>query len=207
MPKLSVRNVKGETVGDFEASDVVFGAVANIHLMHQAVVAEEANARQGTSKVKTRGEVRGGGRKPFRQKGTGRARQGTIRAPHMYHGGVVFGPSPRSYSKALPKKMRRGALKSALSARLDDGDVMILDTILPEAISTRKMVSSLESLGAVGRVLVVTDALTREFTLSTRNIPGLMVRLSPSVSVRDVLVADKIVMSKAAVEKLQEVLA
>ena len=207
MPKLSVRNVKGETVGDFEVSDSVFGAEANIHLMHQAVVAEEANARQGTSKVKTRAEVRGGGRKPFRQKGTGRARQGTIRAPHMYHGGVVFGPSPRSYSKALPKKMRRGALKSALSARLDDGDLMILDTVLPESISTRKMVASLESLGAVGRVLVVTDTLTREFTLSTRNIPGLMVRLSPAVSVRDVLVADKIIMSKVAVERLQEVLA
>lgn len=206
MPKLSVRNVKGETVGDLEISDAVFGNEANIALMHQAVVAEEANARQGTSKVKTRGEVQGGGRKPFRQKGTGRARQGTIRAPHMYHGGVVFGPSPRSYAKALPKKMRRGALKSALSARVVDGDLMVLDSVLPETISTRKMALTLESLGAVGRVLVVTDQLSREFTLSTRNIPGVSVRLSPAVSVRDVLVADKIIMSKGAVEKLQEVL-
>jgi len=183
----------------------VFEVTPNVALMHQAVVAEEANARLGTASTKTRGEVSGGGAKPYRQKGTGRARQGSIRAPHYAHGGVVFGPHPRSYAKSLPKKMRRGALKSALSARLADGAVVVVDEIKLDGISTKRMASFLDSVEAFGRTLVVLDQITDEIKLSTRNIPGVELRLSPAISVREVLNADTIVMTRAAAEKLQEV--
>jgi len=204
MPRVSLHNMSGEAIGDLEVKAEVFEVSPNVALMHQAVVAEEANARQGTAATKTRGEVRGGGAKPYRQKGTGRARQGSIRAPQFVHGGVVFGPHPRSYRKALPKKMRRGALKSALSARLADGDVVIVDEIKLDAISTKKMAEFLDSVGAFRRTLVVLDGITVELTLSTRNIPNVELRLSPAISVREVLNSDKIVMTRAAVEKLEE---
>lgn len=205
MPKVSLRNMSGEAVGDLELRPEVFEARPNIPLMHQAVVAEEANARQGTAATKTRGEVRGGGRKPYRQKGTGRARQGSIRAPHYTHGGVVFGPHPRSYRQSMPVKMRRGALKSALSARLTDGDLVVVDEINLEKISTKLMAAFLDSVEAYGKTLLVVDAMTEEIKKSARNIPGVEMRLSPAVSVRDVLNAEKIVMTRAAVERLQEV--
>ena len=204
MPRVSLHNMSGEAIGDLEVKAEVFEVSPNVALMHQAVVAEEANARQGTAATKTRGEVRGGGAKPYRQKGTGRARQGSIRAPQFVHGGVVFGPHPRSYRKALPKKMRRGALKSALSARLADGDVVIVDEIKLDAISTKKMAEFLDSVGAFRRTIVVLDGITDELTLSTRNIPNVELRLSPAISVREVLNSDKIVMTRAAVEKLEE---
>jgi len=205
MPKVSVRNMSGESVGEFDLKPEVFEVTPNVALMHQAVVAEEANARLGTASTKTRGEVSGGGAKPYRQKGTGRARQGSIRAPHYAHGGVVFGPHPRSYAKSLPKKMRRGALKSALSARLADGAVVVVDEIKLDGISTKRMASFLDSVEAFGRTLVVLDQITDEIKLSTRNIPGVELRLSPAISVREVLNADTIVMTRAAAEKLQEV--
>jgi len=205
MPKVSLHNMSGEAVGDLELDAAVFEAKPNVPLMHQAVVAEEANTRQGNAATKTRGEVRGGGAKPFRQKGTGRARQGSIRAPHYYHGGVVFGPHPRSYEKALPKKMRRGALKSALTARLTDGAVAIVDEFKLDAISTKAMVAFLDRFGAFGRTLVVLDGITDEIRLSSRNIPGVQLKVSPAISVRDVLNAEKIIMTQAAVRKLEEV--
>jgi len=205
MAKISLRSMSGESVGELELKAEVFEVAANVPLMHQAVVAEEANTRQGTAATKTRGEVRGGGAKPYRQKGTGRARQGSIRAPHYYHGGVVFGPHPRSYAKALPKKMRRGALKSALSARITDGDVVVVDEIKMDAISTKKFAAFLDSLGAYGKALVVLDAMSEEIRKSSRNIPGVELRVSPGVSVRDVLNADKVILTKVAVEKLEEV--
>ncbi|MCL5102706.1 MAG: 50S ribosomal protein L4 [Armatimonadetes bacterium] len=205
MAKVTLRNMSGESVGDLELGAELFGVEPNIPLMHQAVVAEEANARQGTSDTKQRSEVSGGGRKPFRQKGTGRARQGSIRAPHYYHGGVVFGPHPRSYSKALPKKMRRGALKCALSARLADEAVVVVDEIKLDEISTKKMAAFLDSMEVYGKALVVLDGITEEIRKSSRNIPGVELRVAPGVSVRDVLNADRIVMTRGAVEKLQEV--
>ena len=205
MPKVSVHNMSGEAVGDLDLKPELFEVAPNVALMHQAVVAEEANARQGTASTKTRSEVRGGGAKPYRQKGTGRARQGSIRAPQFVHGGVVFGPHPRSYRKALPKKMRRGALKSALSARLADGAVVVVDEIKLDKISTKQMVAFLDRVEAFGRTLVVLDGITDEVRLSTRNIPGVELRLSPAISVREVLNADKIVMTRAAVGKLEEV--
>ena len=207
MPKITLRNMAGEQVGDLELKSDIFEVALNVPLMHQAVITEHANSRQGTADTKNRDEIRGGGRKPFRQKGTGRARQGSIRAPHMYHGGVVFGPTPRSYQKAMPKKMRRAAVKSALSARLADEDVVILDEIRMDAISTKKMVAILSSLDVVGRTLMVLESVSDEIMKSTRNIPGVEMRISPAISVRDILNADKIVMTRGAVEKLEEILA
>jgi len=205
MPKISVRNMAGEEVGDLDLKPEVFEVEPNIPLMHQAVVAEEANARQGTASTKTRGEVSGGGRKPYRQKGTGRARQGSIRAPHYTHGGVVFGPHPRSYRQSMPVKMRRGALKSALSARVADGAVVVVDEIKLDKISTKQMAAFLDGLDAYGRTLLVLDSITDEIKKSTRNIPGVELRMSPGISVRDVLNAEKIIMTRAAVERIEEV--
>lgn len=206
MPKISIKNMAGQQVGDVELKAEVFEVALNVPLMHQAVVTENANARLGTHETKTRGEVAGGGAKPFRQKGTGRARQGSIRSPHYYHGGVVFGPHPRSYGKQMPKKMRRAAVKSALSARVQDEAVVVVDEIKLDGISTKKMVALLGTLEATGKVLMILEGMTDEIRLSSRNIPGLDLRVSPSVSVRDVLNADKIVMTRAAVDRLQEVL-
>ncbi|NLN75234.1 MAG: 50S ribosomal protein L4 [Armatimonadetes bacterium] len=205
MPKVNLRNMSGESVGEVELRSEVFEVAANISLMHQAVVAEQANRRQGTASTLTRDEVRGGGRKPYRQKGTGRARQGSTRAPHWIHGGVVFGPHPRSYAKSMPRKMRRSAVKSALSARLVDEDIIVLDEIKLDKISTKTMVGILDGLGVFGKTLLVVDSITEEISKSTRNIPGVQLRLSPAISVRDILDADKIVMTRGAVEKLQEV--
>lgn len=205
MPKVSLHDMSGKAIGDVELSADVFEAAANIPLMHQIVIAEEANARQGTHSTKTRGDVSGGGAKPFRQKGTGRARQGSSRSPLQYHGGVVFGPHPRSYRQNTPKKMRRGALKSALSARMADGVVVVVDEIKLDAVSTKAMVKFLDSIEAAGKTLVVLEGITNELRLSSRNIPGVELRISPAVSVREVLNADKIVMTKAAVQKLEEV--
>jgi large subunit ribosomal protein L4 len=205
MAKVSVRNMAGETVGDIELKPEVFEVEPNIALMHQAVVTEEANKRQGTADTKTRGEVRGGGRKPYRQKGTGRARQGSIRAPHYTHGGVVFGPHPRSYEKLLPKKMRRGAVRSALSAKFAEGAVVIVDEIKLDKISTKSMAAFLDSVEAFGRTLIILDKISDEIRLSARNIPGVELRLSPAVSVREILNAEKIIMTQAAAERLQEV--
>jgi len=205
MAKVSMCDMQGAQVGEFELSAKVFEVAPNVPLMHQAVVAEEANARQGTAATKTRGEVRGGGVKPYRQKGTGRARQGSIRAPNHVHGGVVFGPHPGSYRQQLPVKMRRGALKSALSARLNDGDLVIVDEIKMDSISTKAMAAFLDSVEAFGRTIILTDNLTEEVKKSSRNIPGVNLRLSPAISVREVLNADKIIMTQAAVKKLEEV--
>ena len=207
MAKINLQNMAGEKVGDLELKAEVFEVAPNIALMHQAVVAEQANMRQGTADTKNRSEISGGGAKPYRQKGTGRARQGSIRAPHYYHGGVVFGPEPRSYRKALPKKMRRGALRSALSARIADDAVVVVDEIKLDGISTKKMAAFLDGVGANRRALVVLDGASNEILLSSRNIPGVELRVAPSVSVRDILNADKIIMTRDAVAKLEEVFA
>lgn len=207
MAKLTLQNMSGDKVGDVELKSSIFEVEANIYLMHQVVVAEEANSRQGTSDTKTRAEVSGGGRKPFRQKGTGRARQGSIRAPHQRHGGVAFGPNPRSYSKATPKKMRRGALASALSSRLTDGDLIVVDSINMDSVSTKNMIAFVKKVADSDKVLLIIDTLTKEVLLSSRNVPGLELRTSPAFSVRDVLNAEKIIITQGAITKIEEVLA
>jgi len=204
MPTVKVRSSEGASVGNLKLKPEVFGVAANIALMHQAVVVEEANSRQGTADTKTRGEVAGGGKKPFRQKGTGRARQGTRSAPHMRHGGIVFGPHPRDFGKDLPKKMRRSALRSALSAKLTDGELTVVHSISLDEISSKKMAIILDTLEAGGRALLVLDEHNEIVAKSARNIPGVVLRTAPNLSVRDILNCDRIVITKGAVRKLEE---
>ena len=204
MPTVKVRSSEGASVGNLKLKPEVFGVEANIPLMHQAVIVEEANNRQGTADTKTRGEVAGGGKKPYRQKGTGRARQGTRSAPHMRHGGIVFGPHPRDFGKDLPKKMRRSALRSALSAKLTDGELTVVNSISLDEISSKKMAAILDSLEADGRALLVLDEQNEIVAKSARNIPGVILRIAPNLSVRDILNCDRIVITKGAVRKLEE---
>ena len=207
MAKVNLLNMAGQPAGEMDIKDEVFGVEPNIDLMHQVVIAEEANYRQGTHQTKTKGEVRGGGAKPFRQKGTGRARQGANNNPHMYHGGVVFGPHPRSYRQDTPVKMRRGALKSALSARFADGDIIFIDSIKVDDISTKNFAAFLKAVGSDKKTLVVIEGVDEKVWLSARNIAKTTVRFAPVLSTRDVLNVDKVVMAGAAVAKLEEVLA
>jgi len=209
MPKLSVYDPTGQPVREIELSDKVFAAEIRTDLMHAAVIAEQANARQGTADTKTRGEVRGGGRKPWRQKGTGRARQGSIRAPHWRHGGVVFGPHPRDYSQRLPKKMRRAAMCSALTAKLAEDAMITVESIHFDEIKTRHAVQFLKALHIddPNRVLVLLPEHDETVWKSFRNLPGVEVRISPAVSVRDVLVARRVITTPEALRKLEEVCA
>lgn len=206
MPTIQVRDSGGASAGKLKLNADVFEAKANVPLMHQAVVAEEANNRQGTADTKTRGEVAGTGRKPWRQKGTGRARQGMRSAPHWYHGGIVFGPHPRGYDKRMPKKMRRAAIRSALSAKLTDGEMIVVDSIALEQISTKQMAAILDNLEAAGRVLLAVDERNEIVEKSARNIAGLNLRVTPNLSVRDIIDCDCVVITKGAVKKLEEAL-
>ncbi len=204
MPTVTLVSLNGDKVGELELKAEVFGAERNIPLLHQAVVEELANQRMGTADTKTRAEVAGGGRKPFRQKGTGRARQGSIRAPHWPGGGVVWGPHPRSYEQRMPKKMRHAALRSALSAKLADGEVMILDDLQVTEISTKKMAETLKRLGLEGRILFATTEVSEALVKSIRNIPGLTLRIAPALSISEVLDSDRVVLTKAAAVRLEE---
>ncbi|MGQ9541383.1 MAG: 50S ribosomal protein L4 [Armatimonadota bacterium] len=209
MPKLSVYDRTGQPVREIELSEEVFAADVRADLMHAAVVAEQANARQGTADTRTRGEVSGGGRKPWRQKGTGRARQGSIRAPHWRHGGVVFGPHLRDYSQHLPKKMRRAAMRSALTAKMEENALIAVESIRFDVIKTRHAVQFLKGLNIDDprHVLVLLPERDEVVWKSFRNLPGVEVRISPAISVRDVLVARRIVTTPEALQKLQEVCA
>lgn len=204
MPTITLLSMDGAKVGQQELNATVFGVEPNITLMHQAVMEELANQRSGTSDTKTRAEVSGGGRKPYRQKGTGRARQGSIRAPHYPGGGVVWGPHPRGYDQKMPRKMRRAALKSALSAKLADGSMILVDDLTINEISTKKMAGILKSLEASGKVLIATTEITDELIKSLRNIPGVLLAQSPALAIADVLDSDRIVITKAAVQALEE---
>lgn len=206
MPKVAVYNMEGKQVGELELNDAIFGVEVNEDLMHKVVVSQLANRRQGTAAVKTRGLVRGGGRKPWRQKGTGRARQGSIRSPQWVGGGVVFGPTPRDYSYRLPKKARRAALKSALSAKVAAGNIVVLDELSVKEPKTKIMVNMFKALNAE-KPLVVTAEWDENVALSTRNIPGAVVAKSVGLNVYDVLNSKKLVITKDAVTKLEEVLA
>lgn len=207
MPTLTVLTSEGKESGNIDLNPQVFEVEPNIPLVHQAVTAEMANSRRGTHDTLTRAEVSGGGRKPWRQKGTGRARQGSIRAPHWAHGGVVFGPHPRDYSLGLPKKMKRGAVRSALSSKVAEDSVIVVEDVTVDEIRTKRMAEILDNLNAEGKVLLVLDRMTDEIAKSARNIPYLRLAVAPAISLRDVLDSDKIVLTKAAVAKLEEALA
>jgi large subunit ribosomal protein L4 len=207
MPKVALYNQSGETIGEIELNDSVFGIEPNKHVLFEAVIMQRASLRQGTHKTKNRAEVSGGGRKPWRQKGTGRARQGSIRAPQWRGGGTVFGPVPRSYSYKLPKKVRRLAIKSALSSKVLENNIVVLDNLTLEAPKTKEMVKILNNISVDRKALIVTDDVNENVTLSARNIPGVTVVTANGINVLDVLNHDKLVITKAAVEKVEEVLA
>ncbi|WP_044895193.1 50S ribosomal protein L4 [Bacillus alveayuensis] len=207
MPKVALYNQNGATVGEIELNDSVFGIEPNKHVLFEAVIMQRASLRQGTHKTKNRAEVSGGGRKPWRQKGTGRARHGSIRSPQWRGGGTVFGPVPRSYSYKLPKKVRRLAIKSALSSKVLENNIVVLDNLVLEAPKTKEMVKILNNLSVDRKALIVTADVNENITLSARNIPGVTVVTANGINVLDVLNHDKLVITKAAVEKVEEVLA
>lgn len=205
MPKVAVFNMEGTQVGEIELNEAIFGAEVNQELLHKVVVNQLANRRQGTAATKSRGAVRGGGRKPWRQKGTGRARHGSIRSPQWVGGGVVFGPTPRDYSYRLPKKARRAALKSALSAKVAAGNVVVLDGLSLAEPKTKTMAAVFKALDAKKPLLVLAEWDTN-VELSTRNIPGAVLAKSGGLNVYDILNSQKVVFTKDAVAKLEEVL-
>jgi len=206
MPKVALYNQAGSKVGEVDLSESIFGIEPNNHVLFEAIVMQRASLRQGTAKVKTRAEVRGGGRKPWRQKGTGRARQGSIRSPQWRGGGTVFGPVPRSYSYKLPKKVRRLALKSALSAKVLEEGVLVLESLSFDAPRTKDFVNVLANLPVGKKALVVTETLDENVALSARNIPGVTVIHASDINVLDVVGHNTLIMTKAAVDKVEEVL-
>jgi len=207
MPKVALFNISGSQVGEVELNDAVFGIEPNAHVLHEAVVMQRASLRFGTHKVKGRSEVRGGGRKPWKQKGTGRGRQGSIRAPQWKGGGVVFGPTPRSYSYKLPKKVRRLAIKSALSSKVIDQDIIVLDTLAMNAPKTKEFAAILNNLKVERKALIVAPSYDDNLALSARNIPGVKFVAADGINVLDVLTHDKLIITKEAVQKVEEVLA
>jgi large subunit ribosomal protein L4 len=207
MPTSPLFDKSGAEAGTIDLPDALFAAPINTALMHQAVVAQLAGRRTGTAATKTRGMVRGGGRKPYRQKGTGRARQGTRSAPHYAGGGVVFGPSPRSYEKRLPKRMKRAALVGALTSKFDDGAVKVVSDLALDEIRTRQLVGHLQALEARGRILLVEDGKNERLELSARNLPRVTVIRSDSLNIVDVLAADAIVITAPSIPTMSEVYA
>ena len=207
MANVSVYNMEGSEVGKMDLNDSIFAANVNEHLMHMAVVLQLANKRQGTQKAKTRAEVRGGGRKPWRQKGTGHARQGSIRAPQWTGGGVVFAPTPRDYSFKMNKKEKAGAIKSALTTRVNEEKFLVMDALKFDEIKTKKMVNVLDAL-KVKKALVVLDGEDNaNVELSARNIAGVRVVPFNAINVYDILKYETVVITKSAVSKIEEVYA
>ena len=206
MAKVSVYNMEGKQVEEIELNDNIFGVEINEHLMHMSVVGQLANKRQGTQSAKTRSEVRGGGAKPWRQKGTGRARQGSIRAPQWTGGGVVFAPKPRDYSIKLNKKEKRAALKSALTSRVNDNKLIVIDELKLDEIKTKEMSKVLANLN-VRKALVVLNDNDKNVMLSTRNLRGVKAALTNTINVYDILKYDTFVVTKDAVATIQEVYA
>ena len=207
MAKTNVYDMSGKVVGEIELNDAVFGIEPNTAVMHEAVKNYPANQRQGTQSTLTRAEVRGGGRKPWRQKGTGRARQGSTRAPQWIHGGIALGPKPRDYGYHMNKKSRQLAIKSALSAKAAAGNIMVIENLDLSEVKTKNFVKFLSDVGATGKSLVVTPEVRRNVVLSARNIPGVRTTISSIISVYDILRADKFIVDKAAVAKIEEVYA
>ncbi len=206
MTKVSVLSQTGASVGEIELNDAIFGIEPNEAVLFDAVVAQRASLRQGNHKVKNRSEVAGGGRKPWRQKGTGRARQGSIRSPQWRGGGVVFGPTQRSYAYKLPKKVRRLALKSALSAKVLEQNFLVLDALTLNAPKTKDFKAVLTALEINKKALFVTAEVNENVALSARNIPGVTVLTAEGINVLDLLGHDKVVFTQDAVKKVEEVL-
>ena len=207
MLKTNVYNMSGELVGEIELSEAVFGVEPNESVVHDVVKNHLANVRQGTQSALTRAEVSGGGRKPWRQKGTGRARQGSTRAPQWTHGGIVFAPKPRDYSYTLNKKSRRLALKSVLSAKVQESNLVVIDSIKMDAPKTKEFAAFLAAVGCDCKTLVVTAEASQNVVKSGRNIPGCEVTFANLINVYDVLNAKKLVVDKAALQKIEEVFA
>ncbi len=206
MANVSVYNIEGKEVGTIDLSDAVFGVEVNEHLVHMAVVSQLANKRQGTQKAKTRSEVSGGGRKPWRQKGTGHARQGSTRAPQWTGGGVVFAPTPRDYSFKLTKKERRAALKSALTSRVEEKKFIVVDEINFDEIKTKKFQDVLNNL-SVSKALVVLEDGNKNAELSARNIADVKTAKTNTINVYDILKYNTVIATKAAVQAIEEVYA
>lgn len=205
MPKVALFNIKGDQVGEVDLKDEVFGIEINESVLHDAVVMQQNNQRMGTASTKTRAEVAGGGKKPWRQKGTGRARHGSTRSPIWKGGGITFGPKPRSYAYSLPKKVRRLALKSALSSKVQGGNIVVLESLSMEEPKTKEMAQILVNLKA-NKALVVTADINENIEKSARNIPGVKPLQATGLNVLDILAHDKLVITKDAVAKVEEVL-
>ena len=206
MSNVSVYNMEGKEVGSIELNDAVFGVEVNEHLVHMAVLQQLANKRQGTQKAKTRSEVSGGGRKPWRQKGTGHARQGSTRSPQWKGGGIVFAPTPRDYSFKLNKKEKRAALKSALTSVVNESKFIVVDDLKLDEVKTKKMVGALKALNAE-KALVVLEGTNENIALSARNIPTVKVAYVNTINVYDILKYNTMVLSKDAVAAIEEVYA
>ena len=206
MENLSVLNIKGENVGKISLNELVWGIEPNDAVLYDAITLARNNSRQGTASTKTRSEVSGGGRKPWRQKGTGRARQGSTRAPHWPGGGVVFGPTPRSYAKKMNKKERRLALKSALSYKVIESELIVVDNFNLETNKTKEALKALENLKATKKVLLVVDELTDNIILATRNIKEVVLLEASEINTYDVIAADNMIITENAVKQIEEVL-
>ena len=207
MPKVGLYNMAGSQIGDIELSEKVFGQEVNKSVLHQVIVNYLANQRQGTQSTKTRSEVRGGGIKPWRQKGTGRARQGSIRAPQWIKGGIALGPKPRDYSYTLNKKVKRLAMKSALSAKVLENEIIVLDELAINEIKTKEVVTLLKNLGVEGKALIVTADKDNNVVLSSRNIEGVSTSFVGTLNVYEILNNSQLIIAKNAIEKIEEVYA
>lgn len=205
MPIAKVYNLAGDVVGEVELSDRVFAATVNGPLLHQAVVAYEANQRSGLAQTKTRANVRGGGRKPWRQKGTGRARAGSTRAPHWRHGGVAFGPHPRDYTQKFPRKMRRAAIRQALSSRMNLSELVVFDNLNMDKPRTRDIIEALNRLDIGKNVLIVTRRPVENLKLSVRNLPDVKATTADSLNVYSLLKYHRVVLDRDAVSAVEEV--
>jgi large subunit ribosomal protein L4 len=206
MPTVGLFNKEGQKVGDIQLAESIFAAPINADAIHQVVVAQLANKRQGTQSAKTRAEVSGGGIKPWRQKGTGRARQGSTRSPQWIHGGIVFAPKPRDYSMATPKKMRRVAIKSALSSKVVDNNIIVLESLDLAAPKTKEVVAMLNAFSAK-KTLIITAEVNENVYKSARNIEGVAVAPVNNINVYDLLKYEKLIVTKEAVSKIEEVYA
>ncbi|MBQ7522505.1 MAG: 50S ribosomal protein L4 [Clostridia bacterium] len=207
MPNIAVVDMTGKEVSTMELSDTIFGIEPNTAVMHDMVVNYLANQRQGTQSALTRAEVSGGGRKPWRQKGTGHARQGSTRAPQWTHGGIVFAPKPRDYSYTVNKKVRRLAMKSAFSAKMQAGELIVIDAITTDEFKTKTIVNMLKAVGSEKKALIVLPTVDKKVINSARNIQGVKTAQVNELNVYDMLNADKLIIAKEAVEKIQEVYA
>lgn len=207
MPKVDIINVSGQVVGELELNEHIFGVEVNQVVLHEVVKNYLANQRQGTQSAKTRAEVRGGGRKPFRQKGTGNARQGTIRAPHFVGGGVAFAPKPRDYSYKLPKQVKRVAMMSALSSKAANNELIVLDELTMNSGKTKEMITLLANIKAAKKAMFVLPEVDKNVVLSARNLKGIRTELVSTMNVYQILNHSSFITTKQAIEKIQEVYA